>query len=129
MELFIWLRGPYRNVQIGRTCFENGTPEKESPLEYLLKKLPAKTTLCTSYPAIGSAGGDIEKKTWLNFFYHYEFRGSGRKDIEEGRGLWLRRPVGPRPARPRGCRRPPDTLDQPDGSTDRLNVSEFRVNR
>ena len=98
VELFIWLRGPYRNVQVGRTCFEGGAPERESPLEVLLKKLPTNTTLCTSYPSHGSVGGDIEKKTWLNFFYHYEFRGSGQKDIEEGRGLSLRRPVNPQPA-------------------------------
>jgi hypothetical protein len=97
VELFVWLRGPYRNVQIGRTCFAAGAPEKESPLEDLLKGLPTTTTLCTSYPASGSSGGDIEKKTWLNFFYHYEFRGAGQKDIEQGRGLLLRRPVGSRP--------------------------------
>jgi hypothetical protein len=114
VELFIWLRGPYRNVQIGRTCFENGTPQKESPLEDLLKKLPAKTSLCTSYPAHGSAGGDIEKKTWLNFFYHYEFRGSGQKDIEEGQVLLLKRPVGPRPAwRPGGAGAVPTPVNEP----------------
>jgi hypothetical protein len=98
VELFLWLRGPYRNVQIGRTCFEDAAGDRESPLEFLLKTLDAKTTLCTSYPSRDSVGGDIEKKTWLNFFYHYDFRGSGQKDIEEGRGLVLRRPVGPRPS-------------------------------
>ena len=123
VELFIWLRGPYRNVQIGRTCFESEFSQKDGPLEDLLKKLPATTTLCTSYPARGSAGGDIEKKTWLNFFYHYEFRGSGQKDIEEGQGLSLRRPVGPRPAwTPGGAGAGHDPPGQTAGKGGRLNA-------
>jgi hypothetical protein len=88
--LLVWLRGPYRNVQIGRACFDDGP---SSPLKHLLAQFPGRT-LCTRFPSTRPTGRDIEKEIWLNFFYHYDFRGAGTKDIEEGKDLVLRRKIG-----------------------------------
>jgi hypothetical protein len=85
-EVLVWIRGPYRNLGIGRDCFDGS----DSPLEHVWKKLKSlaerdclgnmsraeDAALVVRYPngALPSNADRLERGMWLSFFFDYGFR-------------------------------------------------------
>jgi GNAT superfamily N-acetyltransferase len=67
-DLFVWIRGPYRNIGIGRRCLEQ-------VYKNLADELPRGTTIRVRYPEPNSvnSGDRSRRDLWLNFFQHYNF--------------------------------------------------------
>jgi hypothetical protein len=75
LELFLWLRGPYRNLGIGRLCLR---PVLEA-IGQALRPLPLPGgrhyRLVTYYPDSGVDKADrLAKAQWMNFFFDHRFR-------------------------------------------------------
>jgi hypothetical protein len=68
-ELFVWIRGPYRTIGIGRHCLEQ--VYKEYP--EALKQIDI-LQVCYPDPSPTSASDQSRRDLWLNFFQHYDFR-------------------------------------------------------
>jgi hypothetical protein len=86
-ELFIWLRGAYRNSGLGRSAVELALTElsgrwHEKP-QQLLVRLPLRH--------LTGPGGELQKRMWLTFYYHLGFAHIGQD--KDGHAL-LRRSVG-----------------------------------
>jgi GNAT superfamily N-acetyltransferase len=89
LELFVWLRGPYRNLGIGRRCFP-ALLEKLQDRDQGLPALGVKR-LITFYPEDGVTIGErLQKAMWMNFFFDYGFRRVGRAG-RAGTGIELAR--------------------------------------
>jgi hypothetical protein len=74
VELFVWVRGPYRNLGIGRAAVRY-------VLEPLWQELStrasgSKFSMWTRYPGGNKAHVPESARlaSWLNFFYYYDFR-------------------------------------------------------
>jgi hypothetical protein len=68
-ELFIWLRGAYRNTGLGRTALRQVLDE-ELPAVW-----PAGFRLHVYLPvsSLVGPGGELQKAMWMTFFHHFEF--------------------------------------------------------
>ncbi len=86
-EIVVWLRGPYRNLGIGRECFD-------FPLDHIWNTLQAAAkqdclgyegdrkgdiddlSLIVRYPngALPGSSDKLERAMWLSFFFDYDFR-------------------------------------------------------
>jgi hypothetical protein len=81
LELFLWLRGPYRNLGIGRACL----PEILASIGQALQPLPrpggTRYRLVTYYPDSGVDKADrLDKAQWMNFFFDHRFRSVPAED-------------------------------------------------
>jgi hypothetical protein len=80
LELLVWLRGPYRNLGIGRQCVR-GLLDK---VDQTLTGMPTDqrpTVLLVRYPESGVSHAErLDKAMWMNFFFDYGFRNLGRPD-------------------------------------------------
>jgi hypothetical protein len=87
VELFVWLRGAYRNLGIGRhTLGRTGAPD--SPLGWLVDTLKRSSpqqdwAVITRYPETRPGVATIEKQMWRNFFYQLDFRFRAESDFED----------------------------------------------
>jgi hypothetical protein len=71
-ELLVWLRGPYRNLGIGRKCL--GLILRE-----FFAELHPQPRLLAYYPdGEGSLADRLERAMWKNFFFDFGFRSLGR---------------------------------------------------
>lgn len=75
LELFFWLRGPYRNLGIGRLCL----PQIRDSILQALSALPRPDgkpyRLVTYYPNSGVDKADrLARAQWMNFFFDHRFR-------------------------------------------------------
>jgi hypothetical protein len=73
-ELFVWLRGAYRNSGLGRSAVE-------SALTALAKKWREKArTLRVRLPLmhLTGPGGELQKRMWLTFYHHLGFAHIGK---------------------------------------------------
>ncbi|MGP0069651.1 MAG: patatin-like phospholipase family protein [Isosphaeraceae bacterium] len=100
-ELLTWIRGPYRNMGVGRECFASVLNDGTRFFERILDELrpsdsSQKISLIVRYPKTPPASRIIEKKLWLNFHYSHAFRVEGPVDIDSGRELIMRRHLSPR---------------------------------
>jgi hypothetical protein len=71
-QLVIWLRGAYRNLRIGRECYQ----QVQDQIQQALQKIgPAPVTLQVCLPGAGQKGnvGKLQKAMWLNFYSSYGF--------------------------------------------------------
>lgn len=70
-ELFVWMRGAYRNSGLGRLALRD-------VLYRQLKNRKDIQVLRASLPSIGmkGAGAKIQESMWLTFFYHHGFQRS-----------------------------------------------------
>jgi hypothetical protein len=107
-EILIWLRGPYRNLGIGRECLDR----LDSPLEEIWRDQinlarrdglggasanPDDAALRVRYPNGNLPGSSdkLERAIWLSFFFDYEFRRQKvRPDAKPELDLILERRVG-----------------------------------
>jgi GNAT superfamily N-acetyltransferase len=79
LEFFMWLRGPYRNLGIGRQCIR---PILDETPEYL-SGTGAEYRLLAYYPDNGGTGADrLEKAMWMNFFFDHGFRSVPANDLD-----------------------------------------------
>jgi hypothetical protein len=71
LELLVWLRGPYRNIGIGRYCLG---PILDDLAEEL-QRAGQTCRLLVYYPEGGTNRADrLQKALWMNFFFDYQFR-------------------------------------------------------
>ena len=84
-ELFVWLRGAYRNSGLGRDSLA-------TVLNQLRKDWRGVFTLYVRLPVreLTGPGGELQKRMWMTFFYHFDFVPSelppaarGQPDSEE----------------------------------------------
>jgi hypothetical protein len=75
LELLIWLRGPYRNAGIGRSCFERALERIDRDLGGHLYDGRQPYRLLTYYPDSSISSADrLARSQWMNFFFDYGFR-------------------------------------------------------
>jgi GNAT superfamily N-acetyltransferase len=72
-ELFVWVRGAYRNTGLGRTAVQ-------SVLDDLAKRWPGCFRLKVRLPVgtLTGPGGKLQKAMWLTFYNHLGFVNTGR---------------------------------------------------
>jgi hypothetical protein len=81
LELFLWLRGPYRNLGIGRQC---------DILKNIVSRLcdlpaPRPSILLARYPDSGPSHAEkLDKAMWMNFFFDYGFKTLTGPDRQRG---------------------------------------------
>ena len=78
-EFFVWIRGPYRNVGIGRRCMEQIYPS-------LRKHLSRGSIIRVRYPERNptSLSDRSRRDLWLNFFQQYDFTENEAASAREG---------------------------------------------
>jgi hypothetical protein len=75
LELFLWLRGPYRNLGIGRLCLPPVLEAIGQAMQNLPRPGGSRYRLVTYYPDSGVDKADrLAKAQWMNFFFDHRFR-------------------------------------------------------
>ncbi len=90
-ELFVWMRGPYRNSGLGRFAVDSVLDQLRGLFNGRGYRL--RVTLPTGH--LTGAGGKLQKAMWLTFFSHHEFMrvGTGQDDAN-GKETILEREFG-----------------------------------
>jgi hypothetical protein len=74
-DLFVWMRGAYRNTGLGRKAVQDVFKRIPEKAPYLLRVLlPVKK--------LTGPGGELQKSMWLTFFYHHEFEPTEKQEAE-----------------------------------------------
>jgi hypothetical protein len=78
-DLFVWLRGSYRNTGLGR-------PAVRQILDQLQKRWPGPFRLRVRLPVadLTGPGGKLQKAMWLTFFYQLDFVRAHRPSAAPG---------------------------------------------
>ncbi len=76
LELFIWLRGPYRNTGIGRPALHRAIDElcRRWVQEFTFICPPLYLTVRLPKSRLTGVGGKMLESMWLTFFHHEDFR-------------------------------------------------------
>ena len=95
LELFVWIRGPYRTLGIGRECLGK-------ILEEILKNFetqnPKIKYFVVRFPNVGRSFGDrYLQANWSLFFHDFDFKSyvSDQQSRESKREIRLRRKIPP----------------------------------
>jgi GNAT superfamily N-acetyltransferase len=82
-ELFVWLRGAYRNSGLGRSAVRALLNERvrEAHRELQPDAGDAPISLRVRLPVskLKGPGGELQKRMWLTFFSHHGFTGDTQK--------------------------------------------------
>jgi hypothetical protein len=71
LEFLVWLRGPYRNIGVGRFCLRSILND----LADELRRTTRTYRLLVYYPDGGANRADrLQKALWMNFFFDHQFR-------------------------------------------------------
>jgi hypothetical protein len=74
-EILIWLRGPYRNLGIGKVCLTKILEEIDQSLGELARPNGEHRRLVTYYPNSRVDRADrLDRAQWMNFFFDHGFR-------------------------------------------------------
>jgi hypothetical protein len=81
LELFLWLRGSYRNLRIGRVCLKDVLRQIDGELRAPPRADGQRWRLVTYHPDRGVDRAErLAKAQWMNFFFDHGFRSLERGD-------------------------------------------------
>ena len=83
-ELFVWMRGAYRNTGLGRPALRQVLDE----LRQLLG-LPFRLSIKLPTGDLTGPGGQLQRGMWLTFFYHLGFERSAPAQAAKEARVWL----------------------------------------
>jgi hypothetical protein len=82
-ELFVWMRGAYRNTGLGRCAVDKALKDFR-PADGTAVRLRVRLPVAL----LTGPGGELQKNMWLTFFYHLEFvRVSSRQQQAQASGM------------------------------------------